>query len=68
MFLQKILEHKKQEMLERKALLPLSELKRRLEEEPTPLDFERAIRSRPEALIAEVKRSSPSRGRIREDF
>jgi len=68
MFLQKILEHKKQEMSERKALLPLSELKRRLEEEPAPLGFERAIRSRHEALIAEVKRSSPSRGRIREDF
>jgi indole-3-glycerol phosphate synthase len=68
MFLQKILEHKKHEMVERKALLPLSELKRRLEEKPAPLDFERAIRGRNEALIAEVKRSSPSRGRIREDF
>ena len=68
MFLQKILEHKKQEMADRKALLPLSELKRRLEEEPLPFDFEKAIRSRREALIAEVKRSSPSRGRIREDF
>ncbi len=68
MFLQKILEHKKQEMSERKARLPLSELKRRLEEEPAPLNFERAIRSSHEALIAEVKRSSPSKGRIREDF
>jgi len=68
MFLQKILEHKKQEMADRKALLPLSELKRRLEETPVPLDFEGAIRSRQGALIAEVKRSSPSRGRIREDF
>jgi indole-3-glycerol phosphate synthase len=68
MFLQKILAHKKQEIAERKALLPLSELKRRLEETPLPLDFERAIRSRRGALIAEVKRSSPSRGRIRKDF
>jgi indole-3-glycerol phosphate synthase len=68
MFLQKILEHKKQEMAERKALLSLSELKRRLEQTPVPLDFEGAIRSRQETLIAEVKRSSPSRGRIREDF
>jgi indole-3-glycerol phosphate synthase len=68
MFLQKILEHKKKEMAERKALLPLSELKRRLGETPAPLNFEGAIRSRQEALIAELKRSSPSRGRIREDF
>jgi indole-3-glycerol phosphate synthase len=68
MFLQRILEHKRQEMAERKALLPLPELKRRLKEGPPPLNFERAIRSRHEALIAEVKRSSPSRGRIREDF
>jgi len=68
MFLQKILGHKKQEVAERKALLPLSELKRRMDDIPAPLDFEGAIRSRQEALIAEVKRSSPSRGRIREDF
>jgi indole-3-glycerol phosphate synthase len=68
MFLQKILEHKKQEMAERKALLPLSELKGQLGETPAPLNFEEVIRSRQEALIAEVKRSSPSRGRIREDF
>jgi indole-3-glycerol phosphate synthase len=68
MFLQKILEHKKQEMADRKALLPLSKLKRLLEETPAPLDFEGVIRSNREALIAEVKRSSPSRGRIREDF
>jgi indole-3-glycerol phosphate synthase len=68
MFLQKILEHKKKEVAERKALLPLPEIKRRVEETPAPLNFEGAIRSRQEALIAEVKRSSPSRGRIREDF
>ena len=68
MFLEKILEHKKREIAERKVHFPLSELKRRLKEAPAPLDFEGAVRSRPEALIAEVKRSSPSRGRIREDF
>ena len=68
MFLQKILEHKKKEVAERKALLPLSGLKRRMDDLPAPLDLEGAIRSRREALIAEVKRSSPSRGRIREDF
>ncbi len=68
MFLYFFLEHKKKEIAERKALLPLPELKRCLEEIPPPLDFEGAIRSRCGALIAEVKRSSPSRGRIRDDF
>ena len=68
MFLQKILEAKREEIKERKAVLPLSELKQRLAGCPPPLDFEAAIRSRDRALVAEVKRSSPSRGRIREDF
>jgi len=68
MFLQKILESKREEIEARKAVSPFSELKRRLAESLSPLDFEAAIRSRDKALVAEVKRSSPSRGRIREDF
>jgi indole-3-glycerol phosphate synthase len=68
MFLQKILETKREELAGRKALFPLSELKPRCRESPPPLDFAGAIRRRRTALIAEVKRSSPSRGRIREDF
>ena len=68
MFLEKILESKREEIEQRKIALPLSELKRRLAESPFPLDFDGAVRSRARALIAEVKRSSPSRGRIREDF
>ena len=68
MFLEKILEGKKEEVAAQKGLLPLSDLKRRLAEVPAPLDFRGALRSRECALIAEVKRSSPSKGRIREDF
>jgi indole-3-glycerol phosphate synthase len=68
MFLEKILESKREEVAGQKGLLPLSDLKQRLAEAPAPLDFEGALRSRACALIAEVKRSSPSKGRIREDF
>ncbi len=68
MFLEKILESKREEVAGQKGLLPLSELKQRLGEVPPPLDFKGALRSRDCALIAEVKRSSPSKGRIREDF
>ncbi len=68
MFLQKILEGKKREIAGQKIMLPLSILKRRLAGVPASLDFEGALRSRACALIAEVKRSSPSKGRIREDF
>ena len=68
MFLQKILESKKREIAGQKIMLPLSILKRRLAGVPASRDFEGALRSRACALIAEVKRSSPSKGRIREDF
>jgi indole-3-glycerol phosphate synthase len=39
-----------------------------LADKPPTRDFEGAIRNRDCAVIAEVKRSSPSKGRIREDF
>ena len=39
-----------------------------LADNPPTRDFERAIRNRACAVIAEVKRSSPSKGVIREDF
>lgn len=68
MFLEKILESKREEVAGQKGLLPLPDLKRRLAEVPAPLDFNEGLRSRACALIAEVKRSSPSKGRIREDF
>jgi indole-3-glycerol phosphate synthase len=68
MFLEKILEGKREEVAGQRGLLPLSDLKRRLAEVPAPLDFRGALRSQACALIAEVKRSSPSKGRIREDF
>ena len=53
----------------RKADMPLEELIRTAAAEPPPRDFLGAIRrSKDIALIAEVKKASPSKGTIREDF
>jgi len=68
MILQKIVENKREEVARQKEILPLGELRRMLADRPPTRDFEGAIRNRDCAVIAEVKRSSPSKGRIREDF
>lgn len=68
MILQEIIENKKEEVARQKAILPLAELRPMLADRPPARDFAGAIRGRDCAVIAEVKRSSPSKGRIREDF
>ncbi len=68
MILQKIVENKREEVARQKEILPLGELRQMLADRPPTRDFEGAIRNRDCAVIAEVKRSSPSKGRIREDF
>jgi len=68
MILQKIVENKREEVARQKEILPLGELRQMLADRPPTRDFEGAIRDRGCAVIAEVKRSSPSKGRIREDF
>jgi indole-3-glycerol phosphate synthase len=68
MILQKIVENKREEVARQKEILPLGELRQMLSDRPPTCDFAGAIRSRGCAVIAEVKRSSPSKGRIREDF
>ncbi len=66
----KILEKKKEHLTFSKNRLPLNELKSRVGDLEKTRDFERAISRRDSAikLIAEVKRASPSKGVIREDF
>jgi indole-3-glycerol phosphate synthase len=64
--------YKRQEIAAAKAALPLSEIERRAAAAPPPRGFAEAIRrhlaqDRP-ALIAEVKKASPSKGLIRADF
>jgi hypothetical protein len=68
--LHRILETKREEVDARRRKMPLVELKARLADTPPTRGFHRALRSTPNpiALIAEIKRASPSKGVIREDF
>lgn len=73
MILDKIVAVKKEEVAAAKAAMPLAELKARVGDvEDVPRGFKRALRAANEsgwtALITEVKKGSPSKGIIREDF
>jgi len=66
-----ILAEKKTEVEARKVALPVRELKSRLSDAPQPLDFSRKLvrnAAGTPAVIAEVKKTSPSKGLIRPDF
>jgi indole-3-glycerol phosphate synthase len=70
--LARILEVKRREIAEARTRLPLEAIERAARDADPPRGFERALRSkiaagRP-AVIAEIKRASPSQGLIRADF
>lgn len=69
MILDTIVAHKREELKRDKENAPLQTLKNRIHDLPPTRDF-RAALAAPVAvnLIAEVKRKSPSKGIIREDF
>ncbi|RMF13300.1 MAG: indole-3-glycerol phosphate synthase TrpC [Gammaproteobacteria bacterium] len=70
--LKKIIDRKFEEVAAREKRLPLAVLKDNLVRAPKPRGFARAIADRlhdeQPAVIAEIKKASPSKGIIREDF
>lgn len=65
--LAEIFAHKREEVAARKQACPLEEIRRRAELSPPARGFTTALRERAgawPALIAEIKRASPSRGRL----
>ena len=68
-FLQEILRHKRQEVRRARRRCPEAELRARLPQAPTPRSLQRAIEQRAGcAVIAELKKASPSAGVLRSDF
>ena len=66
--LERILDVKRQELEAKKAIAPLSELKVLSRDVPPPRNFKGALRCTGISLIAEIKKASPSKGVICEDF
>lgn len=70
--LKKILARKQEEIAERSSAVSIAELKEQCEKADSPRGFVRALQAKIDsgqaAVIAEVKKASPSKGIIREDF
>lgn len=70
MHLERILKTTRESVSDRKGQVRVSDLERRASEH-VPRGFARALRAQPQrgpAIIAELKKASPSKGLIRENF
>ena len=66
--LQRILATKREEVASARREVPDRELERRARSASPPRDFVGAVRAKNPAVIAEIKRASPSKGLLRADF
>jgi indole-3-glycerol phosphate synthase len=70
--LQKILARKAEEINERRSRTPLDDVRRQAQDADAPRGFVRALRAKVEngttAVIAEIKKASPSKGVMRPNF
>jgi indole-3-glycerol phosphate synthase len=66
--LEKIMHSKMHELIGAKSKLPASSLEAALENAPQVRSFKAALMRKSPAIIAEIKKASPSAGLIREDF
>lgn len=70
--LQKIIDRKFEEIAERQAVTSMDDLYQSIEQQTKPRGFvksiENKLNSNQAAVIAEIKKASPSKGLIREDF
>jgi len=68
MILDKIIATKKKEVALLKSVRPVPELELMARDLPPARDFKGALTGRDCSIIAEIKRRSPSKGRLRKDF